>query len=78
MSNYSWDALSDSLWGGLDSLETSRVLIVWLDCDRLEKSSEDFELALSVLRDITETLASPKLIQGKPKEVTVLLSQSPS
>jgi len=74
MSNYSWDALSDSVWGGLDSLETSRVLIVWLDSDRLEKSSEDFELALSVLRDITETLASPKLTQGKPKEVTVLLS----
>lgn len=73
-SNYSWDALSDSVWSGLDGLETSRILIVWLDSDRLEKSSEDFEMAINVLRDITETLASPKLTQGKPKEVTVLLS----
>ncbi|MGK5543426.1 hypothetical protein ACSNOH_01600 [Streptomyces sp. URMC 127] len=26
-----WDALSDSVWGGLHALETPRVVIVWPD-----------------------------------------------
>lgn len=41
---------------------------------KLFQSPEDYEMALNVLRDIAETLASPKLTQGRPKEVTVLLS----
>lgn len=73
-SNDNWDALSDSIWNGLDELDTDRILIVWSNSDRLKESPKDFETALYVLQDITETIASPEFTQGRPKDVAVLLS----
>lgn len=72
--SYSWDALSDSIWGGLDGLETHRILKIWSNSDQLKESPKDFEFALSVLRQVTKTIASEELIAGSPKEVTVLLT----
>ena len=74
LSSDNWDALSDSIWNGLDELNTGRVLIVWSDSDHMKDSPEDFQMALYVLEDVIEGLASPEFTQGKPKDVTVLLS----
>jgi|SRR5687768_4262538 len=69
-----WDALSDSIWNGLNELNTTRVLIIWSDSHHMKESPEDFEMALNVLEDVIEGLASPQATVGKPKEVTVLLA----
>ena len=73
-SSDNWDALSDSIWNGLDESDTNRILIVRSNSDRLKESPKDFETALYVLQDITETIASPELTVGRPKELTVLLT----
>jgi hypothetical protein len=53
-----WDALSDSLWKGIRVLDVPRVAILWPDSSPFsEESPRDFELALSVLRDVTDGLA---------------------
>jgi hypothetical protein len=74
VSDYSWDALSDSIWSGLDELETSRILVVWSNSDRLKVSPINYDIALDVFRDITESIASEELTVGRPKEVNVLLA----
>lgn len=74
VSNYSWDALSDSMWSGLDELESSRILIVWSNSNRLKESPIDLDIAVDIFRDITESIASIELTDGNPKEVTVLLT----
>ena len=74
VSDYSWDALSDSMWSGFDELETSRILVVWSNSDRLEASPVDYDLALGVFRQVIESIASEEFTVGRPKDVTVLLT----
>jgi hypothetical protein len=70
----SWDALSDSLWGGLDSLDATRVLILWPNSSAMRRSApDDYELAASVLADVATSLGDPNATDGNPKEVSVLL-----
>ncbi len=69
-----WDALSDSLWGGLDDLEASRVVIVWPDA-RLRRSTRgDAGIALDILRDVAETLADVRYTAGRPTQVAVYVA----
>ena len=54
----SWDAFSDSAWGGLEGAGDAKVAVVWADASRLKRESPaDFRLALDVLVDLVELLA---------------------
>ena len=76
-SNYSWDALSDSLWGGLDELGDESMAIVWHGAEQLEQaSSRDFEIARSILADVSDSLADADATQGQTKRVVVLLARA--
>jgi hypothetical protein len=71
--NRSWDALSDSLWSGLDELQDERILIVWPDASRMKASDrEEFGIATSVLADLCTSLADAEATVGAPKQVLVL------
>src|SRR3569623_1566030 len=66
-----WDALRDSLWGGLFVHPASRIAIVWPNARAMEASAQaDFEIAIDVLADIAITLAEARFTNDKPKEVT--------
>lgn len=67
----SWDALSDSLWGGLDALASERLLIVWPNADAMNQSPADLRTALRVLSDVAEMLADVNATNGRPKTLTV-------
>ncbi len=74
MSSRSWDALSDSLWSGLNSLDKDRVLIIWPNSAEMAKSSaRDFEMALNVLKDVAVSLADREITNGHPKEIRVIV-----
>jgi hypothetical protein len=74
VSSRSWDALSDSLWSGLDMIEAGRIVIVWPNSTDMRRAAvADYELASSILADVAAALADPKATCGKPKEVTILL-----
>src|SRR6266849_4353557 len=41
-----WDALNDSLWGGLDSLKDDRIVIVWPDASHMRAyAPEEYAIA---------------------------------
>ena len=72
----SWDALSDSLWGGIDGLNDSRVLIVWEDASVMARAAPDeFEMARSILDDVARSLGSERDTDGSVKEVEVVLAE---
>ena len=69
-----WDALRDSLWGGLFVHPASRIAIVWPNARAMEASAQaDFEIAIDVLADIAITLGEARFTNDKPKDVTVLV-----
>jgi hypothetical protein len=71
-SSRSWDALSDSLWQGIYSLGAHQVVILWPDSSPLKDATpRDFDVALSVLRDVADSLADPAATVGKPVDVCV-------
>jgi hypothetical protein len=72
----SWDALSDSLWGGLEALDADQVLIVWPNAAAMIPASRmEYDQALTLLRDMATLLADPKVMKGKPKQVSIIVSE---
>ena len=73
-SDRSWDALADSLWGGIDALEAKRVAIIWKNCEAMaRRAPEDFEIVLGILRDLSDSLGDPEPTGGRPKEVCIIV-----
>ncbi|MEU2237105.1 barstar family protein [Streptomyces vietnamensis] len=72
-----WDALSDSVWGGLHALETPRVVVVWPDARPVVGAEGDFWIALSILRDELATLAEDRYTSGRPTQVSVYIAPAP-
>lgn len=70
-SSRSWDALTDSLWEGLETLNSSRVVILWPDAHQMKSwAPSDYEIAVSVLQDVANSLLEDRM------EVCVYLSAS--
>jgi hypothetical protein len=75
MSARSWDALEDSLWEGLSTVEESHIVIVWLDSAPLMESDlSAFDLAIDVLGAIADSLADSGPTDGNPKDVRVFVA----
>jgi len=74
-SDRSWDALSDSLWGGIDALPSRRIFIVWKESSSMSRSTgADYEIAKQILSDVATSLGSLDCTAGNPKEVCVVLA----
>jgi hypothetical protein len=70
-----WDALSDSLWSGLDSLDDARISIIWPDSATMaRKAPDEFEVAREILARITASLADPVATVGRSKQVAVVIT----
>lgn len=69
-----WDALADSLFGGLDEMDASVITVVWTGSDRFRRAAPgDYAMALEVLRDVTSQLADPEATASRPTLVRVLV-----
>jgi hypothetical protein len=65
---HSWEALSDSLWEGIYALDVKTVVAIWSDAyEMLKNAPDDYEIALSVLGQVAELLADPRVTAGRPK-----------
>ncbi|MFI8289749.1 hypothetical protein EAO71_14775 [Streptomyces sp. ms191] len=71
-----WEALSDSVWGGLHELKSPRVVIVWPDARPVAGAEGDFWVALSILRDVAESLAEARYTGGRPTQVSVYVASA--
>jgi len=70
----SWDALSDSMFGGLTDLDEARVVIAWDDPDVLaEGDPEASRIALAILSGLPDEVANPEFTAGLTKDLMVLL-----
>ena len=73
--NRSWDALSDSLWGGIDSLPCDKVLIIWRYSSTMASAtSSDYEIAKEILNDVSCSLGRSDDTDGNTKEVCVIVT----
>jgi barstar (barnase inhibitor) len=60
-----WDALDDSLWGGLDTLPETQVAILWPDALTLaDAHPAAHEVALSTLTGLTRSLRNAEHLGG--------------
>ncbi|MFF8535625.1 barstar family protein [Streptomyces sp. NPDC015532] len=73
-----WDALSDSVQGGLHALRSPRVVILWPDAQQVASAQGEFRIALSILRDVVATLAEARYTGGRPTRVSVYVAPVPS
>ncbi|MCC6699390.1 MAG: barstar family protein [Candidatus Hydrogenedentes bacterium] len=72
--NSSWDALSDSLWGGLDALEVRKILIVWTDARiMMTKSRSEYGIAEDILKDLPESLGRLEDTYNNIKTVCIVI-----
>lgn len=70
----SWDAISDSLWGGVHALQAGDVLIVWPSPSRLlTKDPFAHQQIVSVFESISRTLQDPKYGAGQITRLLVYL-----
>ena len=57
ISSRSWDAFSDSLWEGIETLGASQVVILWPDAHQMKSGApDDYETAIAVLDDVAHSL----------------------
>jgi hypothetical protein len=69
-----WDALLDSVWGGIGTLGEERVAVIWPDSTRLAEGDPDtYRVAKEILTDIVFGLADPKFSAGETTRLLVLL-----
>ncbi|MFD6294064.1 barstar family protein [Streptomyces sp. NPDC060235] len=71
-----WDALSDSVWGGLHALKRPRVVIVWPGVRPTSDTEDDFQTALSILRDVVATLTEARYTGGRPTWLSVYVARA--
>ena len=72
-----WDGFADSLSGGLFSHCSDRVALIWRDANVMRKAAPaEFNVALSVLRQVIHELADADVTVGRAKQVRVVLSDS--
>ncbi|WP_037366739.1 barstar family protein [Amycolatopsis orientalis] len=70
-----WDALADSLWEGMRCLPEHKLLLVWLDSKEFaDNSPDEFAVALSVLRDLTDIPMCPDGSPGQRKSVAIFVA----
>ncbi|WHM40956.1 barstar family protein [Streptomyces sp. BPTC-684] len=72
-----WDALADSLWGGLHALNSPRAVIVWPDAQPVAGAQGEYWIALDILRDMVTTLAEAPYTGGRPTQVSVYIAPAP-
>lgn len=70
-----WDALSDSLFGGLSALEAKRIVVIWRNHIEMQRiSPNDYKIALSVLEQLQEDLGSDEITVSNRKNVEIYLN----
>jgi len=73
LSNSNWDALSDSLWSGIDNLDEAKIVVIWPNSRLLRSEDpEAFSTSTEVLDDVAKSLHDEEATLGKTKEVVVI------
>lgn len=71
-----WDALSDSLFGGLDSQDVKGITIMWTGGATLEgRSRGDFDMAVSMFHQVVELLSSEEATANNATWVHVYIAR---
>lgn len=75
--NNSWDAFSDSFFGGIYELDGPGVVILWPDAYAMKVSSpRDFEIAVGALSQVSDSLSNPRTTANRNKLVAVYVVES--
>jgi hypothetical protein len=70
-----WDALSDSLSGGIGALETQQVVVAWPDAHEMRRvHPTDARDAEEILKFVAETLAEPRFTANRPTALRVYIT----
>lgn len=71
-SSWNWDALTDSLWSGLDQCWYETIVIIWLGAGCLKTSApRDYMIAVEMFTHVADTLADMHFTAGDTKMVCI-------
>ena len=70
---HNWDALDDSLWGGMDSLSEDKILIIWNSAGKMKNNdAHSFEIVCDIFSNLIVSLSDEKKKKNKPFQLTVI------
>ena len=70
---HNWDALDDSLWGGMDSLSEDRILIIWNFAGKMKNNdAQSFEIVCDIFSNLTVSLPDEKEKENKDFQLVVI------
>jgi hypothetical protein len=70
-----WDALSDSILGGINGLGVERVVLAWPDADEMRRAHPaDAQVAEEILTFVAETVAEPRFTANRPTALRVYMT----
>ena len=70
-----WNALSDSILGGIEQIVNDTIVIVWTDSVHYRRvDSEGFDIAIEVLRNVVNLLDDWTVTNGEPKKVFIYVA----
>lgn len=70
-----WDAIRDSLLDGILSLKAEDVVVYWRNAHEfMTADRQSYEIALEVLADASEALASEEATVGQPMNLRVVVN----
>lgn len=73
----SWDAFSDSLWSGIDTLRAPRIVVLWRRADVLSNAAPVvFDEAVQSFREVASLAQDPASGIDVPTTLTLLLAHS--
>ncbi|MEV0990806.1 hypothetical protein [Streptomyces sp. NPDC049949] len=73
-SSGSWDALSDSLFGGLYETSGEFVTVVWMNAGWREGVAGDLLTTFQIFEEVVALLQDERATAGKPKRVLVYIT----
>lgn len=69
-----WDALQDSLFGGIDLLESKKICIIWDNHQIMENAAaKDYKIILEIFEEVAGLLKDDDVTCGSPKDFAIIL-----
>lgn len=69
-----WDALQDSLFGGIDLLESKKICIIWDNSHIMQNAdAKDYKMILEIFEDVTGLLKDDRVTCDSPKDFAIIL-----
>ena len=70
---HNWDALNDSLWGGLFNFPSEKILIIWKSAEKMKNNDIScFEIVCDMFSSLISSLSDEKKMENKKFQLVII------